>query len=233
MTTWALSLAQKRALLLTFTQLLEQVGQQKQSLSVSTQFFKTFQHEVSIDNAVEELMIKAVVNAINSPAEAYTDRAALLEAFAGFKLTSSWTVLLSLLKIVVEGSLEDFTRFHAKHAGGIFAQYALNKEDLEYKMKLLSLATLASQLTTAERVLSFADIANALKIAPEEVELWVIEAIGSHLLDASIDQLSGRVTVSRYAHRSFTASHWKAIQAKLRELRTTLAYVQEQIEITA
>lgn len=232
MTTWSLTLSQKRALLLTFTRLLEQVGLQKQSLTISTQYFKTFQQEVTIDAQVEELMIKAVVNAVNSPPEAYSDRSALLEAFNGFKFTSSWSVLLTLLKIIVEGSLDDFTRFYAKNSA-VFTQYKLNKDDLEYKMKLLSLATLASQLTTPERVLSFSEISQSLKIPLEEVEIWVIDAIGNHLLDASIDQLSGRVTVSRYAHRSFTAAHWKMIQAKLNELRTTLSYVQEQIQLTA
>ncbi len=78
-TTWSLTLSQKRGLLLTFTRLLEQVGLQKQSLSISAQYFKTFQQEVTVDAEVEELMIRAVVNAIRSPAEAFSDRSALLE----------------------------------------------------------------------------------------------------------------------------------------------------------
>jgi translation initiation factor 3 subunit M len=77
----------------------------------------------------------------------------------------------------------------------LFTQYALDMNDLEYKMKLLTLATLASQLTSAERVLTFQQITDALQIPTDEVEIWVIDAIGNHLLDASIDQLAGIVTV--------------------------------------
>lgn len=76
---WSLTVAQKRGLLLTFTRLLEQVGLQKQSLSISAQYFKTFQQEVTVDAEVEQLMIRAVVNAIHSSAEAFSDRSALLE----------------------------------------------------------------------------------------------------------------------------------------------------------
>lgn len=77
----------------------------------------------------------------------------------------------------------------------MFTQYALDTNDLEYKMKLLTLATLASQLTSAERILTFQQISDALQIPVEDVEIWVIDAIGNHLVDASIDQLAGIVTV--------------------------------------
>lgn len=60
-------------------------------------------------------------------------------------------------------------------------------------MKLLTLCSLAAQAT--DKVLTFGAIQSALQVDAAEVELWVIEAIGERLLEASIDQLNSTVTV--------------------------------------
>ena len=56
---------------------------------------------------------------------------------------------------------------------------------------------------------------SALGIPEEEVESWVVRAIGKKLLDARIDQLSRSVTVTRSAHRCFGSEQWQELRAQL------------------
>jgi hypothetical protein len=61
-------------------------------------------------------------------------------------------------------------------------------------MKLLTLCSLCS--TAAQnKVLSYAVIAQGLKIDVSEVEEWIIDAIGMNLIDGSMDQLAATLTV--------------------------------------
>lgn len=107
-------------------------------------------------------------------------------------LSANLQPLVDLLKIICDGSLPEFLAFSSKSAA-IFSKNSLDVSSLEHNIKLLALCTLAAQ--SSEKVLTFATIQNELRIPAEEVELWVIEAIGEKLMDASIDQISGSVTI--------------------------------------
>ncbi len=47
------------------------------------------------------------------------------------------------------------------------------------------------------------------------MEAWVIRASGRKLLEARIDQLRGRVAVTRIPQRTFTADQWRQLTAQL------------------
>ena len=55
----------------------------------------------------------------------------------------------------------------------------------------------------------------ALALEEGEVEAWVIRASGRKLLEARIDQLRGRVAVTRIPQRTFTADQWRQLTAQL------------------
>ena len=56
---------------------------------------------------------------------------------------------------------------------------------------------------------------DALSLEDGEVEAWVIRASGRKLLEARIDQLRGRVAVTRIPQRTFTADQWRQLTAQL------------------
>lgn len=114
-------------------------------------------------------------------------------------------------------------------------------------MQLLSLASLAAE----QRELPFDRIAEALQIKPEEVEHWVISAIGAKLIDAKMDQLRRVVLVtyvllpsiaicvcrsshdalrSRSAQRVFTNAQWKQLAGSLQAWRGNLQNVLKVIQ---
>ena len=103
--------------------------------------------------------------------------------------------LVELLRIVCDGSLSDFVGYTSSAANkGVLAQHGLDAEALEHSMKLLALCSLAAQ--TTDKQLTFGAIQAALQLEDAcEVELWVIEAIGERLIEASIDQLNSSVTI--------------------------------------
>lgn len=102
---------------------------------------------------------------------------------------------MELLKILCDGALPEFLAFYAAPTNkAVFAQHQLDAAALERSVRLLALCALAAQ--ASDKVLSFAAVHSALQLgAAEEVEQWVIEAIGERLLEASIDQIAGTVTV--------------------------------------
>lgn len=227
---WALTVDQQRALFKIVSTALEKDGQHSQALRVLTRYFQTFRTEATLSAEVEQLMKTAVINAINSPVDSFQDRLVLFESFAGQKASTQWSNLLSLLKIICDGSLEDFQRFQAKHGNTLRQEHAtlIQFEEIERKMKLLMITSLAAQ--ASNKIISYTAIATALAISLEEVEDWIIEAIGQGLVDGSMDQTSATFTVHRYTHRSFGMNQWKGLQQKLRDLRKQVHGFVENIQ---
>jgi translation initiation factor 3 subunit M len=101
---------------------------------------------------------------------------------------------VELLTIICDGSLADFRLFQTNNeTKNVFSQYSLDADAVERSVKLLTLCSLAAQ--ASDRSVSFLTIQEALQIDEAEVELWVIDAIGQRLLEASIDQLGCTVTI--------------------------------------
>lgn len=106
-------------------------------------------------------------------------------------------MLISLLRIICDGSLNDFLTFRSGAlAASVMAENAIDPAVVEHSIKLLSLCSLAAT-TSSDKILRFEDVQAALQLQDEEgVELLVIEAIGEKLLEASIDQLGKTITVT-------------------------------------
>lgn len=104
--------------------------------------------------------------------------------------------LFSLLRVFLNGSLSDFTAWEASHSAA-FETYSkcgystdrrrfadddhieLDKKQLERKIRLLTLASLAFKYVGQD--LPYAEIASALQVDPSEVEKWAIDGYFSPL----------------------------------------------------
>jgi len=118
--------------------------------------------------------------------------------------------LLQLLKIFVSGAYEDFLKFHNENSD-FLKSAGLDSEELTRKMRLLSLATLAA----ANQEVPYHVIAKSLQVPEDEVEVWVIMAIGESILEAKMDQLRKLVIISRSLQRVFTPTQWKQLGDRL------------------
>jgi translation initiation factor 3 subunit M len=79
-------------------------------------------------------------------------------------------------------------------------------------MRLMSLAGLASK---GSGEISYSVVRDTLKVADDEVEYWIVRAIGSKLLEAKMDQLRQVVVISRCIERVFGLAQWRDLLGKL------------------
>merc|ERR1711871_1652489 len=115
-----------------------------------------------------------------------------------------------LLRILCVDTLEAFQSYLAANAS-IFSKHSLETSEIENSMKMLTLCTLGAK----QKKLPYSQIASALQVDQEEVEMWVVDAIANKLMEASMDQFKAEVQV---ANRSFDPDQWKMLQSRLADL---------------
>jgi translation initiation factor 3 subunit M len=120
--------------------------------------------------------------------------------------------LYYLLKIFACESLKTFLDF-ANSNKEFLQSIDLPFEECQKKMSLLSLITLANQYTSE---IPYRDVIKELQLAnDEEVEQWVIRAVGANLMEAKLDQSRKVITVTGAFPRNFTSKQWKQLAEKL------------------
>lgn len=102
---------------------------------------------------------------------------------------------MELLRVICDGSWLEYTEFLSRYPG-LLVQHGIDEETLAHEMKLLTISSLAAQVN--DKTLTFESIQSHLCIGPDEVELWIIEAIAEKLIDGSIDQLNEKVSIRYY-----------------------------------
>lgn len=164
----------------------------------------------------------------------------------------SLPALAQLVTIFQTGDVAAFTSFAAAH-GEVIKEQGLDVGALERKLKLLALAELCSK-KVGEQV-SYSEMAEALQMGSqadvsafdEEVETWVIDG-GSNLSSPHLSRIdvvnaairasliSGRLSqplqsfqVTLAAPRTFTPSHWAALESRLRGWRSSLDAILESV----
>jgi 26S proteasome regulatory subunit N9 len=75
-------------------------------------------------------------------------------------------------------------------------EFAANFDVVQTKVKLAVFLELIMGRAFSGRVLPFADIAEACRIPIKEVEPLVLKAFAGGIIDGSVDQLKGKVTVT-------------------------------------
>jgi translation initiation factor 3 subunit M len=96
--------------------------------------------------------------------------------------------LYELVVLFAEEKLDSFDSFNEKYPDYL-ESLGLLREDCLKKIRLLSLATLASENSE----IAYAQIAKTLNISEDEVEGWVIFAVAANLIDAKLDQIKKAV----------------------------------------
>lgn len=126
--------------------------------------------------------------------------------------------LYELFTIFLQGSVSDFEKFAADNKD-LITKHGLSQEDLLAKMRLLTIASLCSKATQA---ISYASLAADLNISEDQVESFVIDAIGQGVIDARLNQLTRTVTVLKTMHRQFSTQEWKGLAEKIGKWQSTV-----------
>jgi translation initiation factor 3 subunit M len=171
---------------------------------------KTFDSDLSagVDKA-KSIVLYQVAN----PSVRFTDTLLDVPAVAQLK----GTPVYDLLEIFASKDYKTFAGFAAQNPTLVNSN-GLSQSVLESKMRLLTLADLGANHAS----LTYATISEALSVPEADVELYIVDAIASGLLDARIDQSAKSVIVVHAPQRSFQPVQWVSLGKRLNDAQGRL-----------
>eukprot|EP01061_Rhynchopus_euleeides_P025361 TRINITY_DN4098_c0_g1_i1.p2 TRINITY_DN4098_c0_g1~~TRINITY_DN4098_c0_g1_i1.p2 ORF type:complete len:393 (+),score=182.82 TRINITY_DN4098_c0_g1_i1:143-1180(+) len=116
-----------------------------------------------------------------------------------------------LFNVFALGKCSEYMSFYAQNKELIETKWKLKNDELTSKVRTLALCTLCSESSTVR----YSNIANKLCITPEEVEMFVIDAMSLGLLNAKIDSMAQTVTVKAVHHPHLEHGHWVSLSERL------------------
>ena len=90
-------------------------------------------------------------------------------------------------------------------------------------MRLMSLAALGTESASGQ--VTYQQVQDTLQVSAEEVETWIVRAIGANVLEAKMDQVRRVVMITRCLHRVFGAQQWVDLANKLSQWRDAVGTV--------
>lgn len=174
------------------------------------------QEEITSEEA-QRLSLRAVRMAISSPIRFdFQDLRALPSVQA---LSDSHPIYSQLLDIFTEQDLEDYNDFRDEHEGWIEKE-KLDHEKLQRKMRLLTFASLAA--STPNREIPYANIAKALQIPAEQVEMWTIDVVRAKLVEGRLSQQQKVFLVHRTTYRVFGEKQWRELGTRIDQFKSVV-----------
>jgi len=129
-----------------------------------------------------------------------------------------------LLQIFVNGDLADYIEFYNNNMDFVEKLAVTHEENLK-KMRLLTMASMAQDCTEID----FSHLVEKLNLAAEDVEPFVIEAIGSGLVKGKINEPEAKISISSTINRTFREPQWIFIKEKLEMWQKNLVLIQDSM----
>jgi len=168
--------------------------------------------DLASNATLRERLVKAVLVTLRSPALLTCDKLAQLPIVAALAQDKQYAPLSRLLEIFAREMYGAYLEYYAQPATKAFmTEHGLEHAACERKMRLLSLTSLC----VSDKELSYAAVAEALKVEAEQVEHWVVEAISAKLIVAKMDQVRSTVVVSSCVEREFGTEQFGRLRTSL------------------
>ncbi|KAI0400548.1 PCI-domain-containing protein [Xylaria palmicola] len=181
---------------------------------------RTFDDEDIKSEQAQKIALRALKTALLSPTQ--YDFQDLLNVPCVQALSDTNPVYFELLTVFAEKDLEDYNQFREEHEGFVEKEH-FDLEKLQTKMRLLTFASLAARTQTRE--IPYDEIAEALQISLDEVELWIIDIIRAQLVEGRMSQQKKVFLVHRTTYRVFGEKQWRQLGDLVDTWRDTLAKV--------
>lgn len=131
-----------------------------------------------------------------------------------------------LLQIFVNGDLNDYIEFYNNNQEFVEKLAVTHEENLR-KMRLLTLTSMAQDCAEIE----FQLIVSKLNLEPDDVEPFVIEALGSGLIKGKINEPEARIAITSTINRTFKDPQWEFIKTKLEMWQKNLMSIQDTMRM--
>ncbi|RIB22426.1 hypothetical protein C2G38_2173976 [Gigaspora rosea] len=239
---WSISTEQVRELYLTVSNKLKEAGEIKRSHDFLLKYLATYTSSDDLSVA-KSAASRAVIEAIQLPEILSFEDLLELDTIQALKNEE----VFELLKVFLSGNLKEYKQFVDTNPGAV-EKLGLSNEDNTRKIRLLTLASLASEHVASE--ITYQTIAKALEIEEEEVEMWTIDGnfniakifvivfnltydnsavIRAHLIEAKVNQVRKTILVNRSTYRTFTMNQWQQLSDKLDGWKQSLADILQVI----
>lgn len=218
---WDIDGDEQRQLYLEISEAAESSGETDASYNYLLKALHTFSADEASSQEAQKLSLQALKAALIHPTHFDFEDLASLDAIQALKNTD--TVAFELLEIFTSDDLSSFSDFKTEH-DGYLSSNGLDKDVLDRKMRLLTLASLAAH-ENQKRTLSYTQIAKALQVPEDEVEMWVIDVIRAGLVEGKLSQLNQQFLIHRSTYRVFGEKQWQEVSVRLDMWRSSLTEV--------
>lgn len=219
-TEWELDADDQRKLFLAISETAADAGEDEDSYIYLLKALRTIQDSAA-DEEARTLSLRALKSALLSPTHFDFQDLTALDSIQA--LRKSDPTVFELLELFASEQLDDFQDFKEGNSS-FLAEQNLDEEVLDRKMRLLTLASLAAQASQT-RTLPYAQIAKALQIPSEDVEMWVIDVIRAGLVEGKLSQQTQTFLIHRSTYRVFGDNQWREVASRLETWRSSLVNV--------
>jgi translation initiation factor 3 subunit M len=218
---WDIEADEQRQLYLEISETAEASGETDESYDYLLKAIRTIPADESSSQEAQKLATQALKAALLHPTHFDFEDLASLDAIQSLK--NSDAAAFELLEIFTSDNLDSFNDFKEEHDGWL-ASHGLDEEALNRKIRLLTLASLAAH-ENQKRTLSYTQIAKALQVPEDEVEMWVIDVIRAGLVEGKLSQLNQQFLIHRSTYRVFGEKQWQEVASRLDMWRSSLTDV--------
>ena len=211
-------------LFLEIAQVAEDAGEREQGYRYLLRALRTIPPKEASSSETNGIALRSLKMALLDPAHYDFQDLIVLDSIQALRKSEpTWA---ELLEIFSSSQLDEYKDFLEEH-DGFLASAGLDGDVLFRKIKRLTLASLAA--SSASRSLPYSEIARALQIPEEEVEMWVIDVIRAGLVEGKLSQLNQTFLIHRSTYRVFGEKQWTEVSGRLEKWRSSLEGVLDVI----
>jgi translation initiation factor 3 subunit M len=222
---WDMEDEDTRKLYLAISDTASDAGEDEQAYNYLLRALRTFSSDEVSSPEARELSLRALKTALTHPN--HFDFQDLTDLDSIQALRNSDPVYFQLLEVFTSDVLEDLNEFNNENKGWMEGS-GLDVDALTRKMRLLTLASIAASAGQT-RSLPYTQIAEALQIPAEDVEMWVIDVIRAGLVEGKLSQQTQTFLIHRSTYRVFGDNQWREVASRLDMWRNSLTGVLQVI----
>ncbi|KAF9464796.1 hypothetical protein BDZ94DRAFT_1307517 [Collybia nuda] len=216
---WDVSLEKKSEFLKSIVDAHEQSGQPAKAYEYSLSYVRSLP---STSSFAQEAAIEVIATAIRLPLIFDFDPLFKLDAVVAAQSNE----LFTLLQVFLNNGLAEFKAWENSHPDAL-EKYKLDRTQVERKIRLLTLASLA--FTHVGYDLPYSKIAEALQVDSANVEKWAIDVIRAGLVWGKLSQTTQSLHITRATARTFEKEQWEVLEKRLVAWKSGLAGVLEVV----
>lgn len=216
---------EQRKLYLTISDLASDAGEPEEAYQYLLRALRTLQEGSDAQSEeAKSLSLRALSAALSSPTHFDFQDLTALDSIQALRQSSSEH--FELLEVFAAENLDDYADFKESH-DSFLESASLDDAVLTRKMRLLTLASLSA--FSASRSLPYSQIAKALQVPSEDVEMWVIDVIRAGLVEGKLSQQSQTFLIHRSTYRVFGEHQWREVASRLDMWRNSLLGVLQVV----